>query len=174
MLKVFTPCKEHVEELSLIARTSFWESHGNSAAKEDIDHYVQNNLQEAHFMKALENPSVHFRVACYDNKPAGYLKINLNTPNPKLNSNQICKLERLYVLEEFYDKKIGLLLLDACKNICTQYLQEGIWLYVWTENVRALNFYKKAGFEIIGHTYFKISETHSNPNYWLYLSKDKF
>ena len=37
--------------------------------------------------------------------------------------------------------------------------QTGFWLYVWTGNLRAIEFYRKAGFSIIGTTEFKISET---------------
>ena len=55
------------------------------------------------------------------------------------------------------------LIVDARKNN-----QAGLWLYVWTGNDRAIAFYKKKGFKIIADTEFKISPTHSNPNYWMY------
>ena len=47
--------------------------------------------------------------------------------------------------------------------------QKGIWLAVWIENKRAINFYLKMGFKKVGKFDFKISETHSNPNHILYL-----
>ena len=47
--------------------------------------------------------------------------------------------------------------------------QSGIWLEVWIENFRAIKFYKKVGFEIVGKANFTVSETHSNPNYIMFL-----
>jgi ribosomal protein S18 acetylase RimI-like enzyme len=44
-----------------------------------------------------------------------------------------------------------------------------VWLAVWTENHRAIDFYKKIGFKKVGDYDFKISENHSNPNHILYL-----
>ncbi len=44
-----------------------------------------------------------------------------------------------------------------------------MWLFVWKENQRAVNFYDKAGFKIIGNYEFKLSKTHSNPNYQMFL-----
>jgi ribosomal protein S18 acetylase RimI-like enzyme len=44
-----------------------------------------------------------------------------------------------------------------------------MWLYTWTGNERAVSFYLKAGFKIIGSHNFKISATHSNPNHRMLL-----
>jgi ribosomal protein S18 acetylase RimI-like enzyme len=49
------------------------------------------------------------------------------------------------------------------------HLEAGVWLYVWKENHRAVAFYQKMGFEIVGEGLFKISETHYNPNHVMYL-----
>ena len=44
-----------------------------------------------------------------------------------------------------------------------------MWLFVWKENHRAINFYNKAGFKIFGSHDFKLSETHANPNHVMFL-----
>lgn len=174
MIEIIKPGIEIAHSLAELAKKSFIESHGSSASEEDIQEYVNASLTETTFLKELNNANNIFKVALYNGKLAGYLKIILNCKNPKLQEENVCKLERLYVLKEFYDKKIGIQLLKECVKICMENNQKGIWLYVWTENHRALNFYKKAGFEIIAETSFKISSKHSNPNYWLYLPKEKF
>jgi ribosomal protein S18 acetylase RimI-like enzyme len=47
--------------------------------------------------------------------------------------------------------------------------QAGMWLFTWTGNERAVDFYKKVGFTIIGSHQFKLSETHYNPNHQMLL-----
>lgn len=78
-------------------------------------------------------------------------------------------MDRLYLLQEFYDLKLGLKLLEFNIAISKKANQLGMWLYTWAENKRAVSFCLKTGFDIIGKADFKISATHSNPNYLMYL-----
>ena len=88
----------------------------------------------------------------------------------KLNhDSQVTKMERLYLLKEFYGLEIGLKLMDFNTKLAQEKKQSGIWLEVWIENFRAIKFYKKVGFEIVGKANFTVSETHSNPNYIMFL-----
>jgi ribosomal protein S18 acetylase RimI-like enzyme len=81
----------------------------------------------------------------------------------------IAKLERIYILKEFYDLKLGYNLFEFNRSLARENNQKGIWLFVWKGNERAIKFYKKNGFEVIGNFDYKISETHSNPNYQMFL-----
>ena len=71
--------------------------------------------------------------------------------------------------KEFFGKKLGLKLLDVITQYSKEHNQSGIWLFTWIGNERAIDFYKKAGFEIIGSHEFKVSETHYNPNHQMHL-----
>ena len=79
------------------------------------------------------------------------------------------KLDRLYLLPEFFDKKLGIELLKHNIELAKKNQQKGIWLFTWIGNARAVNFYNKVGFKIIGSHQFKVSENHSNENYQMYL-----
>jgi ribosomal protein S18 acetylase RimI-like enzyme len=73
------------------------------------------------------------------------------------------------VLENFHHLKIGLELLKFNIVLSQKNKQTGMWLFVWTQNLKALKFYNNAGFEIIGKHDFEISSTHSNPNFQMLL-----
>lgn len=152
-----------------IGARSFIESHGKSASETDIRNYVQSKFNIPQLESELADENSIFQIAYYNQQPAAYSKITLNCPNPNIAEQKVCKMDRRYVLEEYFDKKIGQVLFDLNVEIAKQHQQKGIWLYVWTGNPRALRFYEKQGFKIVGETYFKISDTHSNPNYWMYL-----
>jgi ribosomal protein S18 acetylase RimI-like enzyme len=81
-------------------------------------------------------------------------------------------MERLYFLAEFHGLGLAQQLFDFNLHIAKQANQAGIWLYVWKENHRAVAFYQKMGFEIVGEGLFKISETHYNPNHVMFLGMD--
>ena len=50
-----------------------------------------------------------------------------------------------------------------------KHAQSGMWLFTWVGNERALRFYKKAGFEIIGSHNFQVSASHYNLNHQMFL-----
>lgn len=153
-----------------IGKVTFLESHGQSCSKQDITAYITKTYCPADFQLELTNSDNIFHIIYYNNQAAGFSKIipNIDTPN---NLNKfLTKLDRIYILKEFYDKKLGLELLQFNIQLSKKLNQKGMWLNVWTENHRAVNFYNKMGFKIIGECYFKISETHTNPNHQMLLS----
>lgn len=155
--------------LSEIAIQTFIESHGNSARPEDISAYIAAKYSEAIFEKELFDKKNNYHFIYYSNRVAGYSNLILNFPYQGSELTNIAKLERIYLLQEFYNLKLGAEFFQFNIDLAKQNDQKGIWLFVWKENQRAVNFYKKFGFVIIGSYDFKISETHSNPNYQMFL-----
>ena len=155
--------------LAEIGKLSFIESHGHSATKEIIDQYVNKKYTEEEAHKELSNPENSYFFILHNGKPAGYSKIVLNASHPNIAEKNVTKLDRLYVLKEFYDLKLGLQLFNFNLDLSESAQQSGMWLFVWTENQRAVNFYTKAGFKMIAAYNFKLTENHSNPNHQMFL-----
>jgi len=155
--------------LATIGKTTLIESHGNSAPEEDINSYVNENFTPKVFEKELRDEKNIYYLIYYNNQPVGYSKIILNTPNKNIDVDNVAMLERIYVLKEFYGLRLGYELLKFNMGLSKPNNQHGIWLNVWVENKKAINFYKKVGFKIIGSYEFRVSETHSNPNHQLFL-----
>ena len=152
-----------------IGAKSFIESHGHSAPVADIEAYVAKTYSEQVVEEELNDAKNIFHIIYFNGEPAGYSKIIFDCTYPLIESKKVTKLERLYLLKEFHDKKLGLQLFSFITDLSKKEGQEGMWLYVWIENERAVAFYQRAGFAIIDHGDFKISETHSNPNHIMYL-----
>lgn len=169
MYKIIKANLKDAELLSKIGKTAFLISHGHSAPKEDIKNYVDNNLSEINFLKELENTNNIYYLIFSDDKIAGYSKIVLNYKNENITAKNITLLSRIYLLEEFYGLSLGKELFNFNVKVSKENNQKGIWLAVWVENQRALNFYEKMGFIKVGKFDFKISETHYNPNHIMYL-----
>jgi ribosomal protein S18 acetylase RimI-like enzyme len=156
--------------LAQIAKASFLPAHGHSAPTKDIDNYLATNFKEANFLEELSNPENHYYIIYDTNTIAGYSKITLNTSNENINPQNVTYMSRLYLLKEFYGKNLGKVLFDFNIEFSKKHNQEGMWLAVWTENQRAINFYTKMGFKIVGKHDYRISETHTNPNHIMYLN----
>ena len=154
-----------VEVLSEIGKKTFMESHGHSADPKDVQDYIDSHFNKNVLLKELEHPDIHLRKILVKDQLAGYSKLILNSSPTFTQINPIAKFERLYLLKEFYGFGLGKKLLKHNIKMAREYKQKGLWLFVWTENVRAFKFYQKSGFKVTGKHDIKISENHSNPNY---------
>jgi diamine N-acetyltransferase len=159
-----------IELLTQIGKTSFLEAHGRSASEEHINEYVSKNFTNKAFETAIKDVNNIFHIIYFNEKAVGYSKIIFNCQHPNIPIKNITKLERLYLLEAFHSLKLGLDLFNFNLNESIKQNQTGMWLFVWVENHKAINFYKKAGFKIIGHHDFQITATHSNPNHQMFLT----
>jgi len=155
--------------LAGIGAQSFIESHGHSASAVDIEKYKEEKFTEDVLYAELVNPENIYHIIYHDNIPAGYSKIILNAEHPNVSLQNVTKLERIYLLKQFYGLKLGQEFFNFNVELSKRNHQNGMWLFVWKENPRAINFYTKAGFKIIGSHDFKISDRHSNPNHQMLL-----
>ena len=121
------------------------------------------------FQAELEDEKNIYHIIYNNNTPAGFSKIILNQAHPLIPLQNVTKLERLYILKRYYNLKLGAKLFRFNLLLSKENQQSGMWLFVWKENSRAIRFYEKKGFKIIGSHDFKISERHSNPNHVMYL-----
>jgi len=155
--------------LSEIGKNSFIESHGTSAPIADITKYLEQKFTFEVLQEELKDQNNIYYIIYYDKRPAGYSKILFNSPHSNIPQKNVTKLERLYLLKEFYNLKLGLGLLNFNIDLSKRNDQAGMWLFVWKGNPKAFNFYSKNGFNVIGSYDFQLTETHSNPNHQMFL-----
>lgn len=165
--------KAKIDDAHLLADLglkTFIESHGHSASMAVIDKYVNEKFNINAVQEELADRRNIYHIIFHDQQPAGYSKIIFNENHSGIQNGDVTKLERLYLLKEFYDLKLGHQLLEFNISLSEQNNQEGMWLFVWKENERAVRFYEKAGFEIVGSFDFKLTDKHSNPNHQMLLT----
>ena len=112
MISILKAGEKDAALLATLAKTTFIESHGNSASKDDISFYVTEKYAESVLKDELSNSANHYYLIYVDEQPAGFSKIVFNTPTGFDGYQDIAKLERLYLLHRFYDLKLGAALLQ--------------------------------------------------------------
>ncbi|RYY93427.1 MAG: N-acetyltransferase, partial [Chitinophagaceae bacterium] len=147
--------------LARLAADTFVESHGRSAAPADIDTYKREKYTEEILHAELLDTSNQYHLLFDGDEAAGFSKVVYDEPCPGRDEQPLAKLERLYLLESFHDRRLGGTLFDFVVAEAKMAGQKGIWLYVWTENERALRFYRKKGFVEVGRYDFRLSPTHT-------------
>lgn len=152
-----------------IGRLAVEEAHRASCSVEDMNSFLAANYNDEAIKRELSDKHNIYHLIYLDDQPAGFSKIELNAVHPNIVEQSVTKLDRIYLLREYYDKKLGHALLQFNIEYAQQHGLLGMWLFTWVGNERAVAFYKKAGFVIIGEHKFRVSETHYNPNHHMML-----
>ena len=117
-----------------------------SNSAENMAKYLEEAYSFEKLNEELNNQNSFFYFAILDEKVIGYLKLNLGESQTELKDNDALEIERIYVLKDFHGKKVGQLLFDKAITIAKELQVAYVWLGVWEENKRALQFYTKNGF----------------------------
>lgn len=171
-LKLYSIRKASIQDAKILTEVgfqSFKSAHGHSAPKKDIEDYMSQNFNEINFLKELSVKKNQFFLISFNEVIVGYTLLILNKKDTTISIENCAYLSRIYLLEAYYGLGLGKKLFDFIKSLCLENNQNGIWLRVWVENQRAIQFYTKLGFEIVGKSDYQISETHSNPNHIMCL-----
>jgi len=135
-----------IEQLQAIGRQTFLETFADGNTQENMQQYLEEGFAIDKLTVELTNPYSEFFFAKIDDQVVGYLKINFGQAQTELNDNNALEIERIYVLKEFHGKKVGQILYDYAFDLAKNANADYLWLGVWEENPRAINFYKKNGF----------------------------
>jgi diamine N-acetyltransferase len=156
--KIYKIDIQAVDQLQQISRATFMETFGDLNSAANMNNYLENNLSKEQLANELTNPDSEFYFAENNNEIIGYLKVNYNTAQTENVLNNALEIERIYVLKDFYGKKIGNLLIEKAKEIANTRNSDYIWLGVWEKNHRAISFYSKYGFEVFDKHIFKLGD----------------
>ena len=137
---------DNIDQLQKIGRQTFFETFASGNTEENMKNYLDEGFSVAKLTAQLNDNYTEFYFATLDDNIIGYLKLNFGQSQTELQDDKALEIERIYVLKDFHGKSVGQLLYDKAMQIARQKCADYIWLGVWEENPRAINFYKKNGF----------------------------
>ncbi len=139
-----------VELLTKLSITTFCDSYAHVNTKENLDKYLEDNMQSSILQSELEDNKNSFFFAYYNGCIAGYIKLRKGYVPTELLEAIPIELERIYVLKEYKGKKIGAAFIKYSEKYAMETGYNTLWLGVWEHNTNALKFYLHLGFEIFG------------------------
>jgi ribosomal protein S18 acetylase RimI-like enzyme len=144
--------------LQNISRMTFFETFSETNTEGNMAKYLEEELSLERLATELKNKDSEFYFAVLDDDIIGYLKLNFGQSQTELQDDKALEIERIYVLKEFHGKNVGQVLYDKAMQIACRAAINYVWLGVWEENERAINFYKKNGFVEFDQHIFKLGE----------------
>jgi len=137
---------DDIDQLQKIGRQTFYETFSTGNTEENMTKYLNEGFSIEKLTTELDDKNAEFYFATLEGNVIGYLKLNFGQSQTELQDDKALEIERIYVLKDFHGKSVGQILYDKAINIARQKNADYVWLGVWEENPRAINFYKKNGF----------------------------
>ena len=145
-----------IAQLQLIGRQTFYETFAAGNTEENMRKYLEEGFSEEKLLTEITDKNAEFYFAILEDEIIGYLKINYGQSQTELKDDKALEIERIYVLKTFHGKQVGQILYDKAISLARDHNAEYVWLGVWEENPRAINFYKKNGFVEFDKHIFKL------------------
>ena len=137
---------EDSRNLREISCETFNETFKDQNSPENINAYLERAYNLKQLENELSNSSSEFFFVYFNNKVAGYLKVNTNDAQSEEMGEESLEIERIYIKNEFQKLGLGKQLFNKALEIAEERYKKNIWLGVWEKNENAIAFYKRMGF----------------------------
>ena len=149
---------EEAETLAILAARTFRDAFAADNTPTDMERYLQGAFSIEQVQTELIDINNTFLLAFIDGaaEPSGYAKLRVGKSDANVRGPDPIEIERLYVDQAVIGKGVGAGLMRACldeaiaKGYCT------VWLGVWEQNLQAIRFYERWGFEKVGNHIFML------------------
>ncbi len=143
--------------ISILLKTVNIEAYAWNGISSEIANYTTKRFSPENIEKIINQNPEQLIIAYKNGNPIGVAEVLYKSKCP-VKKTDVPELSKLYVLARFYGQGIGLILLqEAEKEIWKKGFKE-VNLEVWTNNDRAIGFYKKHGYQSIGTVDFPMDE----------------
>ncbi|MCM2674928.1 GNAT family N-acetyltransferase [Alkalicoccobacillus plakortidis] len=147
MIKRIEKCKlKDVELIQKVSIETFNDTFKDQNSSDNMEAYLLKAYNLNQLEKELKNDSSEFYFIYVNDKIACYLKINVNEAQSEQMGSDYLEVERIYIRKDFQSKGLGKHLFEKVITIATDLGKKKIWLGVWEENKKALEFYHRLGF----------------------------
>lgn len=136
--------------LAELAATTFREAYLATNDPAHVEAYITDNYGVEKLAAELADPANLTWFALQGDAPVGFLTLRPGATTPAVTGPGPIQLHRIYVLAARYGQGDGAALMQMALDEGRRLGCGTIWLSLWDQNHRAMAFYKKWGFAIVG------------------------
>ncbi|HVS64327.1 MAG TPA: N-acetyltransferase [Thermoanaerobaculia bacterium] len=157
------PRSDEAPALRELAERTFRAAFEAQNSASDLESYVREAFSLERLRAELADPASRFVVATNADcrgpqreRLLGYGKLRSGSLEPCVSDPDAIELERIYVEPSALGGGVGAALMKALIAEAQALGHRTIWLGVWERNERAIGFYRRWGFEVVGSHVFRL------------------
>jgi diamine N-acetyltransferase len=144
--------------LAEAGRRLFYEAFADDNRPDDVNAYLTSAFHPQVQATELADPTSVTLIAEIEDNFAGYARLKEGRPSLEIPGQHLIEFVRIYAEQQYIGKGVGSTLMHACLEEANLRGCDSVWLGVWTQNQRAIRFYEKWGFVIIGTQEFRLGK----------------
>jgi len=157
-IRIRRACAQDANSLSVLAEQTFRVAFAASNSTTDMQRHCQLTYGESVQLAEIQDPSLETWVAEDHGRLVAYVQLRSGTTPTVVNGNSPMEIQRFYVDAGHHGQGLAHGLME---HILTRTAAAGadvVWLGVWEHNPRALAFYRKWGFDVVGDQTFTLGD----------------
>lgn len=158
-LEIRTAGEADVRLISVLSAVTFYEAYFEQDSPADMANYVTDAFHYDKVAAEFSDPNAAYFIMLRRGSAVGYAKLIRNSTIEGVTGEKPVELRRIYLVERVWGSGLGERLLNHCIKVAQTEGCDSIWLDVWEENERGLNFYRKQGFTRVGTREFPYGQT---------------
>lgn len=142
--------------LSAIAESTFRETFGATNSTADMQAYCVNSFNSEIQRQELADPNMFTLLAESNGRLVGFAQIKFHSTKQCVAAQRPSELYRIYVIGECQGQGLAQQLMHEVIELVHQNSSDRLWLGVWEHNPKAIRFYQKYGFQVVGEHRFQL------------------
>ncbi|MHB1311726.1 MAG: GNAT family N-acetyltransferase [Gemmatimonadaceae bacterium] len=136
-------------------RLTFQATYGPQQEPESLARHVAERLNDDRLQDELHDASRTLLLLESGTSLAGFALLRAWEAPPEVGAANAVEVERFYVGQAWHGRGLAAPLMTAALDVARAAGHDAAWLSVWERNPRAIRFYEKQGFAIVGrHVYY--------------------
>src|SRR4051812_16963386 len=111
MISIKRATKADYRTIASIGKVSVEEAHRESCSVEDMNDFLERNYNDEAIKEELEDARNIYHILDFNGRPIGFSKIILDAEHTNITEKNTAKLDRIYLLSEFFGLQLGFELL---------------------------------------------------------------
>jgi ribosomal protein S18 acetylase RimI-like enzyme len=138
------------DQLAQLSRQVFVATYGAAIPADILHRYLDKAFNPQTLATDLSDSTSTCLGAWQSGQLIGFSRLSTTQPPDCLTSAASLELAKLYVAREYHGRGVAAELLSNTLSEAVQRGHSTLWLYVWDQNQRAIAFYKKWNFTVVG------------------------
>lgn len=148
--------------LAELALRSFMDAFAAQNQPDDVAAYTSRVYGPTQQAAEIANPDIVTLVGEVDGRMAAYAQLRWIAPGPGVVGAEPVEIMRFYVDRPWHGRGIAQRMMDAVLRTARGEGARTTWLAVWEHNPRAMAFYTKHGFHVVGAQDFRLGSDRQN------------
>lgn len=144
--------------LAQLAELTFRQAFATDNSDADMSLHCETSFGTKIQRAEILDANTVFVLAVSEGAMIGFGQLRLSSPKDCVPGDVPAELYRIYVLSDWHGSGAAQSIMSAALDVAVANGSDAVWLGVWEHNDKAINFYRKHGFGVVGEHEFRLGD----------------